>query len=302
MSSILQQMQAQANQSAEVAANMTEETKGGGRLLPAGVSLAYLVEVVEFGEQPQEYDGKPKAPAREFRLGFQLLNPAFANDDGSCPVINTFDTAETRNTKSRAFKLFKTMNWRGNHSRFAQMIGELFILKVIHVKNKQGQIKARIDLDALQPPIDPTTGGTYAAPADRPLDEKLLRMFLWDVPTVEGWNSLHIEGTFDDGRSKNFLQEKCLSALDFEGSALQSMLLVNNIAYQIPVQKDKTEAAVPDAATPGTPQEAAEAAPASAAVATSTPAATPALQPAAVPVATIPVAEVPFEPDLPAQS
>lgn len=299
MSSILEQLRQQANQSAEVAADMTEETKGGGggRLLPAGVSLAYLVEVIEFGEQPQEFDGKPKAPAREFKLGFQLLNPAFANEDGSCPVISTFDLAESRNAKARAFKLFKTMNWRNNHSRFAQMIGELFIVKVIHVKNKAGKTVHRLDLDAVSPPIDAATGSTYTPP--KPLDEKLLRLFLWDVPTVEGWNSIFIDGTRDDGESKNFLQNKCLSALDFEGSALQSMLLANNIAYQIPVKKDKTEAEVPDATAPATPSAAPVAAPAEAPVATPAPVAAPTVAPAAAPV--INPADLPFEPDLPVQ-
>lgn len=299
MSSILEQLRQQANQSAEVAADMTEETKGGGggRLLPAGVSLAYLVEVIEFGEQPQEFDGKPKNPAREFKLGFQLLNPAFANEDGSCPVISTFDLAESRNAKARAFKLFKTMNWRNNHSRFAQMIGELFIVKVIHVKNKAGKTVHRLDLDAISPPIDAATGSTYTPP--KPLDEKLLRLFLWDVPTVEGWNSIFIDGTRDDGESKNFLQNKCLSALDFEGSALQSMLLANNIAYQIPVKKDKTEAEVPDATAPATPSAAPVAAPAEAPVATPAPVAAPAVAPAAAPV--INPADLPFEPDLPVQ-
>lgn len=299
--SLLNELKQQANQSAEVAADMREAQAGGGRLLPEGVSLAYLVEVVEFGEQPQEFDGKPKAPAREFRLGFQLLNPNFKNEDGTCPVISTFDTAESRNTKSRAFRLFKTMNWRNDHSRFAQMIGELFIVKVIHVKNKAGKTVHRLDLDSIAPPIDPTTGGTYTATVG--IEEDKLRMFLWDVPSVAGWKSIFIDGTFDNGDSKNFLQEKCLTALDFEGSALQNMLLENNIEYKIPVKKAKTEAAVPDAAAPA-PEATQAAAPAvPAATPPAAPAAAPAVAPApvAAPAPTAEQAAEYFTPDLPVQ-
>lgn len=296
--SMIEQLRQQAAAAAAVAQDMTEEQKGGGgRLIPAGTTLAYLCEVIEFGEQPQEYDGKPKAPARDFQLGFQLLNPNMANEDGTCPVIRTFDLPETRSAKSKAFKLFKNMNWRSDHSRFAQMIGEMFILTVVHVTNqKTKKVSARIDMDSVRAPLDAATGGVYAAPADRPLDEKLLRMFLWDVPSLEGWKSIHIDGTWDDGESKNKLQEKCLLALDFEGSALQNLLFANNVPYQIPVRKDKTEAAIPDAAggaeaaTPdvGTAEVApAPVQPAQAAVA---PVATPAAAP-------IPLAEVPFTPD-----
>ena len=58
-------------------------------------------------------------------------------------------------------------------------------------------------------------------------DDKF-RLFLWSAPTQEQWDSLYIEGTYKDKegkeRSKNFIQEKILSAHNYAGSKLESML------------------------------------------------------------------------------
>ena len=52
--------------------DMSETSKGGGggRLLPAGYAMARLVEYIELGKQIETFQGKPKAPALQFRLGF----------------------------------------------------------------------------------------------------------------------------------------------------------------------------------------------------------------------------------------
>ncbi len=56
-------------------------------------------------------------------------------------------------------------------------------------------------------------------------------MLLWNAPSQEQWASIFIDGSYTreiDGVeqtfSKNFLQEECLSASNFTGSALEGML------------------------------------------------------------------------------
>lgn len=65
--SVLAQLQQDINEAVDsYAIDMSETSKGGGggsRLYPAGYAMARLVQYVEFGMQPQEYQGAAKAPA-----------------------------------------------------------------------------------------------------------------------------------------------------------------------------------------------------------------------------------------------
>lgn len=69
--------------------------------------------------------------------------------------------------------------------------------------------------------------------------------FVWNKPLLKMWNAIHIEGTTDDGRSKNWMQERCLEAVDFKGSPLQAMLTLNNLPTE--VEKPEDNAPAPDA-------------------------------------------------------
>lgn len=260
----LAQIRALAAQAAETGADMTQVQKGGGgKLLPVGKSLGRLVEYIEYGNQPQEFEGKAKAPAPEFRLAFELYDEGYTNDDGTPYVIRTFDIAESRNEKAKAFKLFKALNWKNTATHFAQLVGELFLVDIIHVTPKGAGAKpvSRINLDGFLPPLDPRSKKPYDAP---PLEEKNLQLFLWEYPTVEGWAALHIEGQRDDGTSKNYLQSKILGALNFPGSALESLLLSTGTKFERPADapaagegelvapEDEPEATV-EAAVPAMP-------------------------------------------------
>ena len=79
MSEYIQNLLAQANAAAEASGiDMNEAVRGGqgARLLPAGWAFAQLVEVIELGNHPQEYQGKAKDPAAEVQLGFALTGTA----------------------------------------------------------------------------------------------------------------------------------------------------------------------------------------------------------------------------------
>jgi len=69
MSAKLAALQALAAQDvAESGIDLNEAVKGGGggRLLPEGYAFGRLVEYIEFGNQPQEFQGQAKDPALEF--------------------------------------------------------------------------------------------------------------------------------------------------------------------------------------------------------------------------------------------
>lgn len=252
----LAQAQALAAIAAAQSPDMTEAVKGGGggRLLPAGKSLARLVEYVEFGQQPQSYDGAKKDPALEFQLGFALYSPGYCNDDGTPYIIRPYRTAMSRNEKARAFKLFKSLNWKGTSTHFAQLVGEPFIVDIVNVPKSQKDktIVSRVNLEGFLPPLDPLSKQPYPVPEARDED---IRLFLWEFPTLEGWNELRIEGTYDDGKSKNVLQEAMLSALDFAGSPLEQLLTGSGQSFSVPA------AAPAQAAPQGVPVAPANAAP-----------------------------------------
>lgn len=231
MSTKLQQLQALANEDAiESGIDMNEATKGGGgRLLPEGYAFGRLVEYIEFGNQPQEFGGKAKEPSLEFALGFALWGQGYQNEDGTPYIIRTYNTALSRNEKSRAFKMFKALNWKGTAKSYAQLLGETFLVKIAHkAKSATDTTKvSRIDLDGFLPPLDPVTKAPYGIPEAA---DELYRMFLWNKPTKEAWDSLHVDGTYDDGKSKNRVQETILAALDFQGSPLQQLLMASGLS------------------------------------------------------------------------
>lgn len=243
---LLAALQAEANAAADVYEDMNESVAGGGsRLLPEGVTLCRLVEVIELGSHAGEFNGKPKPPAPMLRLGFELYSPGYANEDGTPYLMRTFDISRSRNEKAGAFKLFKKLNYKGTAKHFGQLIGEAYLLKIVNKPSKADPavLRSRIDLEGFLPPFDPLSKQPYPLPA---LTADNIKMFLWDKPSLSEWNKLYIDGQNDKGESKNWLQNEILSAVDFPGSLLEQLLISNNIAFTIPAKKEK--AAAPAAA------------------------------------------------------
>lgn len=241
----LLQIQALAAAAAETAVDMTVVTKSSGRLLPAGKSLGRLVQYIEFGSQPQSFTDKGvtqvKPDADEMRLGFELYGANYLNDDGTPYVISTFDTAISTNAKAGAFKLFKLLNWKGLHKNWVGMVGELFIVDIVNVMT-QGATPTkvhRINMAGFLPPLDPLSQAPYDAPA---MHEPNLKLFLFDKPNMQCWNSVFADGKFDNGDSKNFIQEKILSAKNFAGSPVEAMLMTNGVSCVVPERKKKAGA------------------------------------------------------------
>lgn len=236
-------LEALIEQTSDTAVDMTEEQSGGAgkKLLPAGFSLGRICEYIEFGSQPQSFEGQPKAPADEISIGCELYDEGYANDDGTAYVDHGMSFSVTRTAKSNAFKAFKNLNWQSLATRWLQLVGKPYLFK-IEQKTSQKTKKpySFIDLQATLPPLDARTRKPYDCPA---LDVKNLRVFLWDAPQLAHWDSLEIKGN-------NFIQEKILSALNFAGSPLEALLMTAGREIKIPVKKADDKAAQSSAAGP----------------------------------------------------
>ena len=263
----MQELLALANEAAAEGPNMNEAVKGGtSRLLPAGYAFARLVEVVELGNHAQEFQGQKKDPAPEIQLGFALYNTAdrvYQNEDGTPYIIRPYSFALSQNDKARAFLLFKALNWKGTATSFGQMLGQAFLAKIVHeAKSKtDATIVSRLDLKGFLPPLDAASGMPYPVP-EATID--LMRLFLWARPTKGAWDALYVAGQYEakDGKpaqSKNFTQEKIMSALNFEGSPLQQLLMASGIqalptaTVAAPVAALPTGAVLPQPSVPTAP-------------------------------------------------
>jgi hypothetical protein len=200
--------------------DMTQEGSGGGGLMPEGYAMARLVTYIELGQHPQEYQGKAKAPAREICVGFKLYGGADNCYDGR--FIKTFDLSLSNNVKSAAKILFDKLNWQGDMKHMAQALTKGFLVPITIVKSKtSGKEGNRINLAGILPPIDVVSKSAYPIPECEDSD---LTYFFFDKPTTETWGSLFVEGNWDDGKTKNRVQEKILTALDYPGSALEQLV------------------------------------------------------------------------------
>lgn len=259
-----------ANEAAEYGVDMNEAVAGGSgsRLLPVGNAFAVLIGVIELGKHPQEYQGKAKEPSDEVQLVFALQGQGlsgekYQNEDGTPYILRCYPFAISRNEKARAYLTFKKMNWKQQAKSFAQLLGQAFFLPIKHVpKSKTDQTPvSRPDLTGILPPLDPMTGAAYGTPQ---IDPKLFQLFLWERPTVECWNSLYVEGAFDDGESKNVAQGTIVAALNFQGSPIQQLLLANGLPIPNARKARSKPAAAPAAlagVSPAAPPLAAPAAP-----------------------------------------
>lgn len=257
MSAVLAAIKAQAAQAAATGPDMTEVQKGGSsKLLPAGYALGRLVEYVELGKQPQEFGGKAKDPAMEVQLGFALWGEGISEADGTPYIVRPYSMAISRNEKAKAFKLFARLNWKGTATHYAELLGDAFLIPIVHVAKSKtdATLVSRIDTDNILPPLDALSKQPYNVP---PAPDDLYRIFLWEYPTIEGWNALHIDGKYDDGKSKNRIQETMLGASDFAGSPLEQLLL----SAGIPALPTTAPTAAVPAALPAAPNAALPAAP-----------------------------------------
>lgn len=227
-------MAAQAN----TAVDMTNQSGGDfvKVMYPTGTVFARLVEITEFGTQVQRYNEKTKKtpePCPEMQLGFALYG-TYNGMVGDKHVQGTYHDTETgmwamfrpwRHTiktfsNSTNAKLFNALNIKKDKKHWYEMLGSLWAIPMEYVV-KDGKAYNNLLIEKAGLPIDMMTGQPYPIPNT---PESQYRVFFWNHPTPESWESLAIEGTNDKGESKDFIRNQILKATDFAGSPLDIML------------------------------------------------------------------------------
>lgn len=230
------------------AVDMTETGTGGFEkvVLPKGSYNCRMIEYVEYGKRTPLHQGKPtgRPAVLNFKVGFCFYGP-----NGEEVHIRSLRMPMSNSEKANAKKLFDRMNYGGQFKHFAQGLNQCFRME-LDVAEKDGKEYNTMVFETLSPlpKFDPNTGTPINLPEFNPTD---LKLFLWSNPTKESWDSLFIEGTNDKGKSKNFIQEDILQAVDYAGSPLQALL---EGALPMPAVPAQASAAVPAApAMPAAP-------------------------------------------------
>ena len=232
--------------------DMTETVTGGGSgrgLLPTGVAFVRLAGYIELGNHAGEYQGKKKDPKPNFKLVFKVVGGGGTNLAGEdedfvqgefYPTLSTYNTELSQHEKARAVKLLNAVNIAPKKTHFIHKLGQLYTLPIAVKKSKDGKRDVQdVDFTNLQAAIDPITRKSYVMPE---LTKEDIQVFLWNKPSTVSWedyenmwNCIHIEGEWeaqkDDkgnitkpARSKNYLQEECLKAVNFAGSDLEQLI------------------------------------------------------------------------------
>lgn len=204
-------------------------TGGGGSDYtppPQGPVLLRLVGYIETGKHEGTYHGETKLKDK-VKLVFECHGKNYPNND-RITITETLSLHE----KSNFRKLFLAM--RGSDesiTHMSELLGSAFRGKITHrsFNGRDGKPRTFANLkDAsgytIGPPVveDPESGEIRTIPVPEPKTE--LKLFLWDFADQAMWDSLYIDGTYGEGRSKNVLQEEILSAVNFKGSALDRVL------------------------------------------------------------------------------
>lgn len=208
-----------------------------------GTTVGRFIGYIETGKHPKFYQGKEKEhPAAYAKLVFELLGPKHVteDDDGNKHGTLYYEDVTIKTDEKAAFrKLF--MKMRGGREaikHMAQMLGEGFIIKIVHNTVGEGDKKktyANIKHDGewlVMPPVkeDPLSGEAEIIKV--PAYTAAPRLFLWQNPTKEQWDSIFIDGEYErknaDGTtetiSKNFIQRRIMKARNFEDSPAHELL------------------------------------------------------------------------------
>lgn len=230
--------------------DMKEAQKGGGGWTPpaAGGCIVTLVGYIETGIQivpPSKVDPVkfPGGPEDQVDLIFEISGkghePKELENGTKIPERLTVTLKKSLNEKAWYYKIFNALNYDKTATHFAQLLGKHFLATIIHSPNKKNPASPYAGFK------DKVTGYTFRAPIynPNPLDMTEtaivpkpavltpLKLFLWTHPSKPMWDSLYIEGKYDDrkdektgvvtpGRSKNVLQNKIRGAKNFEGSPI----------------------------------------------------------------------------------
>lgn len=244
--------------------DLTNPTTTTGRPIPeAGTTRLRFVEYIETGMRTTEFSQpggkKKKTTAPRVRFTFELSgkNHAPMEFDGvQVPHTLSIRSSKGTNSKSGYIKLFKSMVGDvSNATNYIALVGDGFQGKVQHrefdktdgTKGKAAHLGSATDGFTITPATyeDPETGETKTLKIDEPISP--IRVFIWDRPSLAQWDSLYIDGTWDNGDTKNEHQETIKRAENFVGSPIYNLLIESGRADEVePQQFDSRRAPAPD--------------------------------------------------------
>ena len=247
MSSLLNQ--AQAAVESNTLTNMQElaEQQGGNferKLLPTGKARVRFTGYIECGTQAQQaFQGKAKPPTPEVRLVFHIVGGKGKDEQGNVvdfvsqediekgyfPRISPFyPMAIKGGERAGSTKVWAAMNYAGDAKNYLELLVQqkLYLLPIRQGLSKAGKPINIFDLADLEEAINPDTCEVYDAPL---VPDDKIQLFLFDQPTQEQWDSIHIDGTTQDGKSKNYLQEYIQKATNYVGSPIENLLMSGGV-------------------------------------------------------------------------
>ena len=249
--------QAQKSAQSDKLKDQTADTGSFEYEIPAaGPTAARFIGYVEIGKRKQpDFQGKSKPDCMEAFLFFELLSKKHAREIGEGDDKRIVYPVHRERVQVKAgeranfVKLLKKMTYGRDINHMALMLGEGFLIKGVHNTAGEGDkkktyynIRTKEDGYLVSAPIynankDPL-GEEDLKPLPVPQPTQPIKLLLWDDPTPEQWQSIFIDGTrtvkkkdengkeVEVEKSRNWIQEDIISnATDFEGSALQAMLM-----------------------------------------------------------------------------
>ncbi|QWT56567.1 hypothetical protein [Stenotrophomonas phage BUCT598] len=226
-------MKAKLAAAKKVGPNMNEATAGGGyTVTPEGKNARLrLVGYYEVGKhvvQKGPYAGKK---VDEVKLVWELSGNKWEPqefDGKKVPYRITDTMTYSLSEKANFFKLFKRMNecHGGEATIMAELLGKEFLGDVVHNKSKTDDKKVFANLvNIRKAERENDDGDIVPVKVAEPLTE--LKMFIWDIADKEMWDSIFIDGQYEEkkdkdgnvthkAKSKNVIQEYIMSALNWD--------------------------------------------------------------------------------------
>ena len=267
---------------AKTGEDMPVAKAGGGDYKPpaAGPVRLRLFGYIELGKHEKTIKGQKKVNERVL-VGFELSGPNHPPKEDGNPHVIWVEETKSLNEKAHFFKMFSKLNHAGKAKHIIALLGEAYRGTVYHRTFKRAdgsdgvvaELKARGETYDIKPTsyMDEESGEVKNIKVEELKSPK--KVFLWDRPDMGQWASIFIDGQYEErkndagevvkpAKSKNVYQARIMSALNFKGSPIETLLKTNGQSLDIP---DAEVADVPDADDGDEPKQAA-AAPAKAAV------------------------------------
>lgn len=231
--------------------DQSEVTAGGGfefEVPAAGMVFVRLVEYVELGKQSKTFkdpkSGKETTSDKDMvRLGFELRskNHPATNEETKRdkPLMIRETMALSMNEKATFYKLFLKMRQATgvlDAKHMVQLMDKPMKATIYHNQGKgenAGKTYANLKQDGVYSFVRPvlineTDEGVIETPVNVPPALNPQRVLIWDLADKEQWDSLFIDGKWDDrvndkgetvpGKTKNWIQEGLKTAKNWKGS------------------------------------------------------------------------------------